>query len=204
MDNNRCEPPSNDHLELFLAAIQHCGANIQSLKLHDHGELLASSLPDMSTNMPHLKTLILDFSGPWYKRGGWLLESHQLLAPWLDSLDNLETFTLIEPIPEHQPTPNTLGVISHLKLPAIRSIRLQNVATTPHALREFLANKYQTLTTLVIEEPVMRPVKWRGLRREIRRNVRARTVCELGEAYEPTHMPMRRWYRNLDLKPYLT
>lgn len=204
VDNIRCDYPSNDHLDLFLNAILTSDAKIPSLKLHDHGELLASNRPDLFSYMCQLKTLTLDFCGPWYKREGWLLESHQVLASWLDSLESLVNFTLIEPIPENQPTPNTLGVLSHLRLPSIRSIHLKNVATTPHALREFLSNKDHTLTSLTIEEPVMKPVKWRALRRGIRENVRALTVCELGEAYEPTHVPMRRWYRDLDLRPYHT
>ena len=204
VDNNCCETPSNDHLELFLAARLHCGGNIQSMKFHDHGEILASNKPLLSTKMPRLKNLTLDFSGPWYKREGWLLESHQVLAPWLHSLEGLESFTLSESIPEYQPTPNTLGVLSYLKFPAIRTIFLKNIATTPHALREFLSIKYLTLTNLTIEQPVMQPFKWRRLKREIRTHARTQTWCELGEAYEPTHVPMRQWYRNLDLRPYWT
>ena len=205
VDNNRCHPPMNTHLELFMTARMHCGANLTSLKLHNPCELLGSA-HTRQMNLDCLETLILDFSGPWHTSEGWPLDFDYILAPWLYTLTALRNFSLTQRIPEHQPAPNILGVLSELFFPEVRSIHLQNVVTNPEALHLFLSRNCRKLSSLVIREPVMQPDEWEYVRWEIHGALWGKmmrgTRVTIGPAYKHLAWPEDPMYSELQLVPF--
>ena len=183
-------PPDNAHWELFLMAADNFGASWTELRLHDVSEVLVNKRTFLD-GLHDLQCLMLDlsecsklfnhrsiFQKPWY------------IASWVERLLNLRQFTLVQ-LPLERPGYNMLKAMREVHWPRLREIQLYSVTTTEDDLLTFLHIFCETLESLKIVNPVLRPSNWEEVQRKIlsfsntSHHVLRASDCTLTQAFQP-------------------